>query len=600
MAKRWKYTTGLCLLGLGVAGCVKDPAPFDPRRSQATERSLAREMESRPMPTLPTTLQSEYAPPVRNPDGTIRRAAPTTTPVTGPIIRPDEVRRLTLQEVIQRAVINNRDVRVAGFDPAIEQTRIIEAEARFDPTLFAAFQHAQADNETAGITVPNPRNPLQNLVARTDELRQTQYQGGVRQNLGSGGQIELRQQFTYTYQDPARTVTNPYYESQLVLEVTQPLLRDFGNDVNQARINIARNTTRVSVLEFRRQLEETLFTLERTYWQQAQAAREVEVLERLLQRTENTADILIKRYGERVSREQTSDAAASVEARRATLVRARARVLELSYQLKRLMNDPELPVTSPTVLLPASAPITDPLRFTLAEQVDAAMEHRFDLAQQLLRIEAAGIVARVARNNLLPSLNLTGALGSQGIDAQGQEAWYDQNSGDNLNYRVGFQFEVPIGNRAAKAIMRRSQLQRQQAIEAYEGLVTQASQEVSQAYLDVQTSWDLMRAARQSRFAADDALGAIQDRELADPNAYTAEFVNRKLQAQADLATQELAEIEATANYQTAIAQLERAKGTLLKYNNVLMKEESLPFAYRPIPHEPKLPPSKSLHSALE
>lgn len=580
MAKRLKYT-GACLLGLGVAatGCAPETPPFKPREAFKAEESLARQMEQQRMVPLPTTLQSNYLPPTRNPDGTIKRVQPTTAP-TGPLIRPEDVRRMTLQEIIQRAVANNNDVRVAGYDPAVEQTRIIEAEANFDPTFFTEFTYGFSDLVTAGGFALNPNGSGQSVFTNFQDTRTYDIKGGVRQNLSSGGQISLSQELTYTYQQPPQFRTNPYYQSQLVLEATQPILRNFGASINNARIEIARTNTRVSVLDFRKQLEETLFNVEKTYWQLAQAEKSVEILERLLQRTENTADILLKRFGQEVSRVQTSQAAASVEARRSALVRARSQVVELSYTLKRLMSDPNLPVAGPEVVLTASPPVIDPLRFTLSEQIDAAMENRFDLGQQLLRIEAAGIVTRVARNNLLPALNLVGNIGAQGLDSTMEESWYDQNSFDNLTYQIGFQFEIPIGNRAANAIMKRTLLQRQQAIEQYEALVKVAAEEVSSSLNSVNATWALFVTSRQARFAAEDALNALQEREnRGDP--LTPDFVNRKLDAQSRLADQEEAEAEAVANYQTAVAQLERAKGTLLRYNNVQLAEQKLPFAYK-------------------
>ncbi|HZZ43024.1 MAG TPA: TolC family protein [Tepidisphaeraceae bacterium] len=597
MAKRFKRKgASLCLLSLGVAtGCAPDSPPFKPRAAFQAERSLAREMEPTTLPALTPTLQSDYLPPKRNPDGTITLTPPAIAPATGPLYRPEDVRRMTLQEIIQRAVANNGDVRVAGYDPAIEQTRIMEAEGNFDPTFFTNYQYSYRDDQTAGIATPDPTNPLRNIVTNFDDIRNGQFQTGVRQNLESGGQIEAREQLTYTYEQPERTVNNPFYESQLVLEITQPILRNFGSVVNRARIDIARSNTRISVLDFRKQLEETLFNIEKTYWELSAAERTVKTLEEELQRTENTADILLKRFGQEVSRVQTSQAASSVEARRTRLIQARAQVLDLSYQLKKFMGDPSIPVAGPDVILPASQPVVEPLNFIKSEQIDAAMENRFDLAQQLLRIEAAGIVARVAKNNLLPALNLVGGLGSQGNDTEAEQSWYDQNDFGHINYKIGFQFEVPIGNRAAQAIMKRSVLQRQQAIDQYQALVQQASLDVEQALNQVNSSWSLTAASRQSRLAAQDALDALQERE-ARGEPLTPDFVNRKLSAQEQLATQEQEEAEAIASYQTAIAQLERAKGTLLRYNNVQISEQNLPFAYKASPMDIKMPKSRAMY----
>ena len=49
-----------------------------------------------------------------------------------------------------------------------------------------------------------------------------------------------------------------------------------------------------------------------------------------------------------------------------------------------------------------------------------------------------------------------------------------------------------------------------------------------------------------------------------------------QLELQAELAQNESREAEAMSNYMIAISELERAKGTLLRYNNIIMEESPL------------------------
>ena len=39
--------------------------------------------------------------------------------------------------------------------------------------------------------------------------------------------------------------------------------------------------------------------------------------------------------------------------------------------------------------------------------------------------------------------------------------------------------------------------------------------------------------------------------------------------------------MQSVSNYNIAIGSLEQAKGTLLRYNNILMEEESMPIGYK-------------------
>ena len=115
---------------------------------------------------------------------------------------------------------------------------------------------------------------------------------------------------------------------------------------HSARITIARNTQKISLLEFRKQLEETIADAEKTYWQLVQAEREVKIQEELLSRSIETAIRLLNRRDLEVTRVQISQTNSRVERRRAVLIDAKARVQDLSDQLKRDMNDPDLPITS--------------------------------------------------------------------------------------------------------------------------------------------------------------------------------------------------------------------------------------------------------------
>jgi len=539
------------------AGCnLQEPPPFDPRAMSSNERAASRSVPPADMPPLPTTLQNEFLPP--SPGRAMDQ--PAQQPTTGPALETDPIVRIPLQEVMQRAVANNLDVRVAGFGPSIESTRTVEAEARFDPTFFTNMQYEDRDEQQISVFFSQQNGEI--FTAQT----------GVRQILQSGGQAELRYEGSHTKVSGSAVNPNPFYESDLVLQITQPLLRDFGINVNRARIVISRNNQRISLLDFRKQLEETATDIERTYWQLVQSERDVRIAEDLLRQTIRTAEILAKRMGQDVTRVQLSQANASVESRRAILVRSRSRVRDLSDQLKRLMNDPSLPIASNTLILPATPPIEEPVRFDLDDQIDTAMEFRLELGQQQFRIDNAQTASEAAKNNLLPQLNLIGQIGTQGADGSYDDAVSNQLDFDHISYTAGIQFEIPIGNRAARATYQRSLLQRQQAMVQYQNLVEQVSLDVKTALREVDTTWDEMVARRTARFAEEDSLKAIDQREAAG-EPLTPTFVQLKLDTQGRVAAARSSEVEAISNYNIAMARLEQSKGTLLRYNNIIMEE---------------------------
>jgi outer membrane protein TolC len=565
MLKKMRFVLP-CLLVAGYFGCrTHDPAPFDPRAMQRIEREAATQDEKQRMTPLPTTLQNPF--PDTQPNGP-KQPAP---PATGMAIDAGPTVKLPLREVVQRMVANNQDVRVAAYQPAIDQTRVIEADARFDPTFFTNFQYERRNNRSAG-----SNNNFGQPGPFRDEAWLPTLQTGIKQPLPSGGQVQLQFQSQRQEYFPDRFNPEPFYQNDLTLQITQPLLRDFGTQINRARIDIAKNNQKISLLEFRKTLEENIEKTEETYWTLVQAVREVRILEEQLGGTNHLARVLLNKIGD-TNRQQISQTNERVETDRALLVRARAHVRDLSDQLKQLMSDPEYPVTGQAVILPADEPLRDPLLFDFEEQIDTAFNNRLELGEQQMRIDSAEVAARVAKNNLLPQLNFQGSIGLEGLDDHLDGTFRSQFGGGYLSYTLGLQLEIPIGNRQARAIDQRAILQSQQAISQYHANLEQIAMEVKQSLRDVQTTWNEMVQTGRARYAASDALEALQQREdQGEP--LTPEFVDRKLRAQEVVADRARAEAQAVAAYNIALSKLERAKGTLLRYNNVMLTQENTPY----------------------
>ena len=577
LLRQLSIAAGVLGFGLGIIGCdLTNPNPFDPRLFQANERQSATQPFYGSLHPLPSTREDAFA--SRGPNGT--RVHPTT----GPDLDDSPIVRMSLQEIIHRSVANNHDVRVAGYQPAIDGARVIEVAANFDPAFFMNTTYTQKNDLTGG-QIFNSFSGGALIQTNISDADQGQVQAGIQQNLPAGGQVQLQYQTQYTWFRPQQTADNPFYESDLTLSLTQPLLKNFGYDVNHAQIVIDRLNEKVDVLEFRKTVETTAADIEKDYWQLVQAVRDIEIQKDLVARTEETYRVLFNRYKQNldVSPLQVAQAQAQLESRRTQLIQYRSQARDLSDQIKGLMSDPEYPVSSDIVILPADLPVEEPLTFQLEDEINTAMDNRLELGEQQLKIDSATVTVGVARNNLLPEFDFIGSVGPQGVAGDLGEAVVRNSDFNHYDFSVGFKLNVPLGNRAARAIWKRTLLQRLQAIEQYRAFIQTISVDVTLAARSVVTSWQVMDSSRRSRFAAEDALRDINARERAN-EPLTPEFVQLKLQEQDLLATAMHTESQAVANYNIAIAQLEQAKGTLLRYNNVLLVEAT------PKPEENGLP----------
>ena len=579
----------LALVAAGVAGCAADEPPIDARVLQAGERGAAVETRYNRQERLPNG-EYYYNPRQRNdaknydPANRVRREidAGTTVdlgeelPITaaalegatsrpsGPTTRPEDGRivPLALSECVRRATLNNFDVAVAAYDPAIAETRVTEAAARFDPTFQVQGEYQDQ----------NSVDPQQGSFGKTKRFTGST---GITQLLPSGSQLQL--QYQTIYNDFANdqflgpNIPNPSWTSGLTLQFTQPLLRDFGYDTNRARIFINNNDQRISILDFRSRLEEVLIQVEQTYWQLYEAQEQVKIQEELLERTLDTTRRIQVRQITDTDRSQLTQSLAEVYSRRADLLQAKGQVAQLSDGLLKLINDPDLPIAGDAVVRTTDAPIDTPLLFDFKDALDTALVNRHELSQQLLRLDSAGSALKVARSNLLPRLDAVLSGGVQGIGDNFGNAVDDQFGGNAFSFGIGLQLEIPLGNRAARSIKRRAELQRAQAVTQYQGLIKQVTLDVSQAQLQVSVNYASLRLRREARLAARDVVEQIN---LLEPNTnLTPDFVDRKLRVLSTLLSAQSAEAKALSDYQQSIAQYERAKGTLLRYNNIVLQE---------------------------
>ncbi|MEM9373631.1 MAG: TolC family protein, partial [Planctomycetota bacterium] len=311
---------------------------------------------------------------------------------------------VSLERAIQTAVANNLDTEVARYEPAINQASIVEAEAAFDWLFFGSASWQDSSTPQAGQGFGTGSGVIRN------DSETLNAQAGLSSNLTTGGSLSLTHTFNNTNVQSsffgAEPNPNPAYASNFEVELNQPLLRGFGETVNLADIRLAENAERSSVASLRSQLIETVTDTERAYWTLLQAYRELVVLNRLLERGIEVRDDILARRVQDARQAQIADAIARVERRKGDLLVARQALRRASDNLKRLVNDPALPVGSEVLLIPIDAPPAEEVSVSLLDAITTAVAERPELDIALLSIDDAEIREDVARNLRKPRLDL--------------------------------------------------------------------------------------------------------------------------------------------------------------------------------------------------
>lgn len=474
--------------------------------------------------------------------------------------RPNKV-RLSLAEAIQRALANNYSIRIEAYGPAISEAQLVAAEAAFDAVFFLDAGYQKTDRAGSSIDVDQPQSN-----ART-------YSGGIRKLLPTGMVVStsLGQSRTFVgFPTKQNAVYNPAFETTFTVQFTQPLLRGFGLDYNRAGIAVRQLDLRISRERFYQEVRDRLLDVERTYWQLSQARRVVLTLAESTGQYHMTYQNLRARDWQTIGVQlnQSLSGLYSAEVRFNEVVKT---VRDLEDQLKNLLNDPELLLSSNIEIVPTETPAVAPIAVDQFAEVRTSLDERSELRQTKLAIEQSRVQTMRAKNETLPKLDLGFQYEVQGQRGSADSSFDNMTTARYQNYGVSLNFEWPIGNRAAEANFRAARSAEMQAIVRYKQAADLVVQEVNNAIRELNFGYENIPTQLRAVETSDESLRAFQARsEQIDPT-----YLETELSRIQSLSSTRAELARVVAEYNIAIVALERAKGTLLRYNNIRVDDES-------------------------
>lgn len=465
---------------------------------------------------------------------------------------------LSLEEVVLRALANSPEIRIASFDPGIARQDVIKAAAAFDPVLFATVGVNEEDRRR---TVLNSGLPEQ-IWKRTGGV-------GLKQHLPTGADVQLAWDVTRqktTGSPPFGSTDRPTvidYEQTLALTIKQPLLRDAGCDVNLASLRVARINRDMSDEAFRDKVEQTVGTVIGAYYALQGARQNVDIQESLLRATDETLRKVIARGPLDATDVHIKQTEAALESRRATLLAAHKALFDAQDKLARTLDDKKINLLDDYVIIPTTPMVEAPAQVSVADQLASALKYSPLLAQARMAIRSAGISVDVAKNQLLPRLDLATGTTVQGLGKTFHASGEDLEGRSHVGYDVLLSLEVPLGNREAESNLAKAKMQKDKAVATLQDLASQVAVVVRERVRQVETTH---RQFTQQRKAVEALVVQLRAMELTEQEMgrLTPEWLAVKLQAQELLASARSAQVQAAVDYNTAVINLAQVTGTVL------------------------------------
>lgn len=377
------------------------------------------------------------------------------------------------------------------------------------------------------------------------------------------------------------TAFNPELDTTSRFTLRQRLLSGFGFGPNRRFIVIAKNNRDIATDGFRNQVVATATQIQNIYWDLVNASEELKVRERALSVAQKTLEDNRKQVElQAIAPIEVMRSESEVETRNQDLI-----VAQSNYELQQLLMKNAISrtlaegVLADAIVVPTDTmaiPANEPVR-PVQDWINEAEQKRPEIRQAQIDLKNRDVTRKAARNALLPTVDLVAFYGGTALAgvqtandlasgspfipptgfADALQRAFDNSSPD---YSVGFSLAIPLRNRAAQADQVRSELEFHQAELRIQQLKNQITIEVRNALFAVRQGRARVEAARKARDLAQNNF-EIQQKML----TLGATTSSNVLTAGRDLALAESNLVAASAAYERARVEMDRATGSTLE-----------------------------------
>ncbi|MGB9907638.1 MAG: TolC family protein, partial [Candidatus Saccharicenans sp.] len=278
-------------------------------------------------------------------------------------------------------------------------------------------------------------------------------------------------------------------------------------------------------------------------------------------------------------------AQSEVATREADIIQAELAVKNAEDQLKTLMNMSQEEEKQYEAIIPVDQPRFEQKAIPLEEALSIALANRPDLRSVQIELRNQQFNLSVAKNQLLPQLNLNASYWSPGIS--GDRILYQNDNPltgivvgtipgprsdsikDALNFKynnwsIGLSLNIPLSNVVSRATYAQAKINLEQALLNLKRQEQQALLEIKTALRDVEANLKRVQAYRVARELQEQKLAAEEEKlKVGQSTNYTV------LMYQRDLANARVTELKSIIDYNISLANLERALGLSLKNRNM-------------------------------
>jgi outer membrane protein TolC len=481
----------------------------------------------------------------------------------------ETVRQLSIDEAAKLALEQNLGIRIQQYDPQIQDLGIALARSSWAPNFITNFSR---NSQT--------QQPTSSLAGGATKI----LNGSVSTAVGLNQVLPWGASYTATWNSSRFTTTNlfnsysPQLGSNLNLQFTQPLLRNFDIDQIRQQVANSKKTRELSDIQLQTVMTQTLRSVRNAYWDLTYAINNLKAQQQSLALAQQSLKDNQKRVEiGTLAPIDIVQSQAEVANNEQSVIVADAAIKTAQDNLRGMILDPAAVDFWTVVFDPTDAPTYSEQAIDVDAAVRNALDKRTDLRAAKNSLEQSDINIKFYRNQIKPDVNAnvsyitTAAGGTQlsQVDLAAAalggsinrtvvaERGFGSVLGDVLqnqypNWTVGVSIGYPLGASTAHANLARVRLEYDQSQAQLKSLQLQVATQVRAIARNVTTNQKRVQAARASRELQEKKLEA-EEKKLAAGMSST--FL--VLQAQRDLALARTNEVQAVSDYNKSLVDLE-------------------------------------------
>ena len=479
---------------------------------------------------------------------------------------------LSLTEFTKLVLQNNLNIAISDTNEESRRWSLISAYGAYDSTLSASL--TTSSDKSVSTSAFDSSSSGGNTV--TDSLN---WSFTYRKTVKTGGNVTASWTSNRRGTNSNMSLMNPNYGSNLRVQFTQSLLRNFRVDNTRNQIKLANLDIELTDVQFKQSVTTQIANAQSRYWDLVSSIRNFDIQRNSVRLAQiNLRDQRRRLEVGTVPPIDVTTAEASVTSRELSLISAEDSILQAQNNLRTLVSSDRNSDIWKKVIVPTDQPDFREYKVDADTAVAIALQNRPEIEQSRIsvtRLDLQGQLSREDRKwgvDLNTSFQMSGSAGQivsneyanrfKSSMIGGLPTVYKVMFSDpGTNWQIGVTVNMPIfKNQRLDASIAQNEISKRQELMRRRQTEQDIQVEVLNALQSLESSRRQVFAAEVSRKVAEEQLdGEVKRNEAGLSQNY------RVLDVQQNLSQQEFSELQALIRYKQAIITLQRVMYNLLE-----------------------------------